>query len=466
MPPSLRATVLVVLAVVLSACAAPATGSRTTPVDGVWRTDGYSWIIAVRDGHAETLDTTSVSCLPDQTLTQLGTAGPDGTVQYGNDDQVAVETLHRTANGQGALRLLGTAADIDLVPMSALPAACTRETPDNPLTDFDIFWATFAENYNSTQRKNVDWNAIRAKYRPMVNAATTPDELYNILVDMITPLGDAHASIDGPGDRSFSGKRPGTRDGDDVSRRDATRAVDAHLRQDLGVTDIQTFADGKFAYADLPGGRGYLRITGFEGYGTDDDLFPENSAVLASALDSVFTQARVQAWKGLVIDVRWNSGGDDQLGLQVAGRLTDTPYTAYSKQARNSPDDPTAHGRLRVVTVTPGAGPRYTGPVRLLTSDLTVSAGETFTEALQGRTPAPSRVGTATQGVFADDMERKLPNGWTFTLGNEDYLASDGRNYEGVGVPPTVPTPVFTPDDLAQHRDPALDTPWPQPGEQ
>lgn len=463
MGPSLRATVLVVLATVLSACAAPNSGGRTSPVDGVWRTDGYGWVITVKDGQAETFDTTSVSCLPNQTLTQLDEPGPDGTVQFGND-HVAVETLHRTSNGQGALRLLGTAADIDLVPLPELPAPCSRKTPDNPLTNFDIFWATFAENYNSTERKNIDWNAIRAQYRPMVNADTTPDQLYRILVAMIKPLGDVHAFIQGPDDKSFSGKRPGTRDENDVSRRDATKAVDEHLRQDLGVTDIKTFADGKIAYADLPGGRGYLRITGFEGYDTDDNLFPENSAVLTEALDSVFTQARIEAWRGLVIDVRYNSGGDDQLGLQVAGRLTDTPYTAYSKQARNNPYDPTGHGRLRVVTVTPDAGPRYTGPVRLLTSDLTVSAGETFTEAMLGRTPAPSRVGTATQGVFADDMGRKLPNGWSFTVGNEDYSAPGGQNYEDAGIPPTIQTPVFTQDDLAQHRDPALDTPWTELG--
>jgi hypothetical protein len=465
MRPSLRATVVAVLATVLSACAAPNSSDRTSPVDGVWRTDGYGWIITVRDGRAETFDTTSVSCVPNQTLTQLDGPGPDGTVQFGKKN-VAVETVRRAPNGQGALRLLGTAADIDLVPLPELPTACTRTMPDNPLTNFDIFWATFAENYNSTVRKNIDWNALRAQYRPMVNAETTPNELYQIFVDVIKPLGDAHAFIQGPDGNSFAVKRPGTRDQNDVSRRDATQAVDKHLRRDLGVTDIQTFAGGKIAYADLPGRRGYLRITAFEDYGTDDNLYPESSAVLAQALDSVFTQARISAWRGLVIDVRFNTGGDDELGLQLARRLTNTPYTAYTKQARNDPNDPTRHGRLRTVTVTPNTGPRYTGPVRLLTSDLTVSAGETFTEAMLGRTPAPSRVGMATQGVFSDDMTRKLPNGWSFTVGNEDYLAPDGQNYEGAGVPPSIQTPVFTQAELAQHRDSALDTPWTELGVQ
>jgi C-terminal processing protease CtpA/Prc len=61
----------------------------------------------------------------------------------------------------------------------------------------------------------------------------------------------------------------------------------------------------------------------------------------------------------------------------------------------------------------------------LLVSDLTISAGETFTEALMGRAPAPTRIGSTTQGVFTDDMERALPNGWTFTLGNGEYVGPD-----------------------------------------
>jgi hypothetical protein len=431
----------------------------TSPADGIWRTDGYGWIIQVRDGHAQSFDTTSMSCLPNQTTDQLGQPTPDGAVQFARKG-VPVQTLRSTGNGHGELRLLGTAADIDLLSLPALPSSCSRPTPNDPVTNFDIFWTTFKENYNSTAGKNINWNAVRDHYRPMVNANTTPRQLYRIFVDMIAPLGDAHAFIQGPDDDSYAPKRPGTRDEDDVSRKDATRAVDNHLRQDMGVTNIQNFANGRISYTDLPGGRGYLRITSFEAYGGAHNEFVDNAAILADALNAIFTPARVTSWRGLIIDVRFNTGGDDQLGLQVASRLTNTSYLAYSKQARTDPNDPTKFGRLRPVTLTPFNGPRYSGPVRLLISDLTVSAGETFTEAMLARNPAPSLVGKPTQGVFSDDMERHLPNGWTFTLGNENYYAANGHNYEGVGIPATIQTPVFTPTELAQHRDSALDSPW------
>ena len=38
--------------------------------------------------------------------------------------------------------------------------------------------------------------------------------------------------------------------------------------------------------------------------------------------------------------------------------------------------------------------------------------------------------------------------------------APDGKNYEGVGIPPTVEVPVFTAAELAQHQDSALGVPW------
>lgn len=92
----------------------------------------------------------------------------------------------------------------------------------------------------------------------------------------------------------------------------------------------------------------------------------------------------------------------------------------------------------------------------MLTSDLTISAGEMFTQALLSRTPRPVRIGAATQGVFSDTLNRTLPNGWRFQLPNEEFRTL-GVAYDGRGVPPDVRVPVFTDDQLDRHLDPALD---------
>jgi hypothetical protein len=446
-------------AAALPGTAAGTAGQSAGTVDGVWQADGYGLVIQVTNGQAQTYETTSLSCMPEKPSPLVSGADPNGAVSFGRHDQPE-ETLRRTSATQGELRLLGTAADIDLVAVPAIPAACTHPMAKDPLTTFDTFWANLAENYNSTVRKHVDWNALRNTYRPQVNANTTPAQLYQIMINMVQPLGDAHIEISGPDDDDYEGFRPGTRYTDGpggITDKTAIKADDAHLH-DLGVQNIRTWGDKKIAYADLPDGRGYLRFTAFEDWDTKPDSYVARQALLDQVMDEVFSDAHVKSWKSLVIDLRYNDGGDDELGLSLAGRMTDRPYTAYTKIARNSPTDPTKWGRARVVTVQPTAGrPHYTGPVEILTSDLTISAGETFIEAMMQRQPAVTRVGTTTQGVFADNPDRKLPNGWTVSVGNEDYIAPDGHNYEGPGIPPTTEVPVFTPDQLASHQDPALD---------
>jgi C-terminal processing protease CtpA/Prc len=94
--------------------------------------------------------------------------------------------------------------------------------------------------------------------------------------------------------------------------------------------------------------------------------------------------------------------------------------------------------------------------VVLLTGPLTISAGETFTQALMGRTPHVTRIGENTQGVYSDVLLRALPNGWIFGLPNEIYRTPSGETFDGPGIPPDKTVPVFAAADIAASRDPAM----------
>jgi C-terminal processing protease CtpA/Prc len=176
---------------------------------------------------------------------------------------------------------------------------------------------------------------------------------------------------------------------------------------------------------------------------------------LDAALDTVFAEADL--WRGMVIDVRVNFGGWDPLALGIAERLASAEYVAYTKEARADPTDRTRWTPGQPTVVRPSDRPGFRGPVVELTGPLTISAGETFTQALMGRTPAIARVGEHTQGVFSDVLVRHLPNGWRFMLPNEVFRTSEGTTFDGPGIPPTHPAPVFTPEDLASDRDRALE---------
>jgi len=154
--------------------------------------------------------------------------------------------------------------------------------------------------------------------------------------------------------------------------------------------------------------------------------------------------------------VRINGGGSDPYGLAIASRLTGTDYVAYAKQARSDPQNEHRWTDPQPSIVRPTARPSFRGPVVELTGILSVSAAETFTQALLKRTPHIIRVGEHTQGVFSDVLGRTLPNGWRFGLPNERFV-TDGKSFDGPGIPPDITIAVFPKSDLDAARDGALD---------
>ncbi|MFI9204637.1 S41 family peptidase [Streptomyces sp. NPDC053048] len=435
---------LLTSAVVLTT-APTATARPTASLDGVWQMDGYGTVVSLENGGRllREYQTTSLGCLPGD-VTELGkttaTVTPDG-------------------RGRARLGYAGAVGHRTLRRVAALPAACLDPHPaTGPRAVFDTFWQTYAENYPFFAMKGVDWQSVRDRYRPRVTDRTTDDELFAILTKMVEPLHDGHTYVA----RGDCGAKPdncfgGHREDTPFPTEELVKKIDASVTGQVGAGRLQEWGKGKISFAELPDGIGYLRLTGFVNY-TDARTYEADSAELDRALDAVLTPQRVRAMRGLVLDLRLNGGGSDRLGLRVAERLTDRPYTAYLKQARNDPKDPRKFTPAEPVRVLPHRdGPVYTGPLAVLTGRLTISAGETTTQALMGRPSRPTRIGANTNGSFSDVLERRLPNGWMFGLPNEVFVeAGTGRSYDGEGIAPDVRTPVFTEEELTSGRDSAL----------
>lgn len=424
-----------------------ATATSPRPVDGVWRTDGYGTIVAIDNGIAKQYAVTAVSCTPGPVGTQAGPPRRDGTVRFLGPERSYTVRAH---GRRGVLHLEGSVGDQNLRRLETLPERCST-TRDDPLSAFDEFWTTYKENYPFFAAKGIDWNAVRDRYRPRVRPGMTNDELYDLFVEMIEPLGDLHTGVEN-GDERFTGHRPGTTIPDlELENRVRPYIVE----RDLGGRPLTSYGNDLIGYADLPGRIGYLRIILFIGYG--DGTYEGELKGLDQALDAIFTAQRVRSLKGLMIDLRVNGGGSDEFGLRLASRLTGQPYVAYLKRARNDPEQPSQFTHLQPALVRPAAGPQFTGPIAILIGGSTVSAGETFTEAMMGRSPRPVRVGQNTQGVFSDTLERTLPNGLRYVLPNEEFRTPDSRTFDGPGIPPHHRVPVFTEEEFAQHRDSAFD---------
>jgi hypothetical protein len=419
-------------------------------LDGNWLSEGYGYFIEIAGSTLKGTEISSVSCIPSFTGTRQ--AGPSGT-----------SAVFKMTNGPGTMLVLpgnspqevrlhqnGTASDIILRRTAVRPAVCEHPTPDTPQMNFDVFAATWAEHYGFFDLKRADWKAIVAAHRTKVTDSTNPEQLLEIFKGMVEPFDDAHTYISATTiKQGWSGGRKGP---NWLERADRPKAFEVTDKNYLR-SPLQSWCNGQVQYALLDGNVGYVRIKSFNGYGQEPG-FESGLVALEQALDTIFADAA--KWPGLVIDVRINGGGADPYGLAIASRLATGEYLAYSKEARSDPADPRKWTAAQPSRVRPSDRPGFKGRVIELTGIHSVSAAETFTQALLNREPKVTRVGENTQGVFSDVLGRKLPNGWGFGLPNERFV-TDGKSYDGPGIPPDVAVPVFPKSDLDAGRDGAIE---------
>ncbi|MFN8582001.1 MAG: S41 family peptidase [Gemmatimonadaceae bacterium] len=429
-------------------------------LDGVWKTQGYGYVIRIAGDTLSGHEVTRLSCLPSFTATRDTTRDPAREATFQTPDGNVFFVRSGGERDHRRLHFDGAASDMRIDRIPSMPSVCSTPTADTPLVNFDVFATTWADHYILFDQKHVDWAAVVASNRAKITASTTPTELFDVLEGMIKPFDDAHTFIGAPSlKRTFSTLRPSTqRVFTAFGGREQFRKVG--MPKLLGIIDqhylkgpVRSWCNDQVQYGHLNDSTGYLRILSFNGF-AKEPLFIDQLKALQVALDTVFSDAKLRS---LVIDVRINFGGADPLGLEIASRLATAPYLAYTKEARADPNDRNRWTPGDQNSVRRSSRPGFRGPVVELTGGLTISAGETFTQALMGRMPHITRIGENTQGVFSDVLVRRLPNGWRFGLPNEVFRAPDGKTFDGPGIPPDITVPVFADADVAANRDPGIE---------
>lgn len=431
-------------------------------LDGVWQTEGYGQVFEIKGPRLEVFEVTTRTCLPGFTAKRENSAVADREATFRTSDGDVYFVRGGGARDHRVMHAEGSASDVRIDRLPQRPAACGQPIANTPASNFEVFTRTWAENYISFDLKHADWDEIVRRAGAQVTEGTSPADLFDILKGMIEPFGDAHTFISAPKlKREFDGLRSGT----DRAARDFGGNGDLEqfrktgMRRLLGVTDraylhgaVRKVCNDQIEFGRIDASTGYVRILAFSGYSKQRG-FAAGLAALESALDTIFSDSSLKA---LIIDVRINFGGDDPYGLSIAARLATGKYLAYTKYARA---DPVVHDKWTpgdASMVEPSTRPGFRGPVVELMGPLTISAGETFTQALMGRLPHVTRIGENTQGVFSDVLGRHLPNGWMFGLPNEVYRTAEGTAFDGPGIPPDMLVPVFAAADVAAGKDPAM----------
>jgi hypothetical protein len=317
------------------------------------------------------------------------------------------------------------------VTAAVLAAACHSGPTESgrPATLFDEVWQAFDAHYAFFELGAIDWTGLGAAYRDSVQSAADDRERARLLGAMLGRLNDYHADLTTP--YGVFGAPPIP-----YARHFAPDVV----RQNYFAEPMRATASGRIQYVRLRDGTGYVYLASFGGSGWGHEI--EDAL---AALDGV---------RAIVIDIRNNGGGDEQIGRDVAVRFYDRTHVYRVTRFRDGPahDD---FAKPVSTSLSPGGARRFHGPVALLTNRFDGSSAEDFTLMMRVL-PQVVVVGDTTLGLGSNPRAVTLSNGWSMRVPQSMQSTPDGFVYQWRGLPPTIAVP-WTAADTAAGRDPYLD---------
>jgi C-terminal processing protease CtpA/Prc len=297
----------------------------------------------------------------------------------------------------------------------------------DPEKNFEELWGTFYNRYPFFKLRNVDWRRQYDIYRPKVTSKASDDELFDILCRMLDPLNDGHVEL-----KMKSGHKGKKRHFTAEKKPRFYQEFTKPQIKKLFKTTEKTLVATGFGRPAKTGAWmlrycrsetvGYMRILELEGV---------KNRKLTAALDKIARDFR--DLQGFIIDIRDNPGGHDDTAINIINRFCDRGRVAFHRRTKIGPGED-ALTPLKTWRIESEGDVQFTGPIVLLTCDAVFSGGEVFALAIR-RLPYVTILGDHTNGIFSYRLEKKLPNGWEYSLSYQKYFSADMVCYEGKGVP-------------------------------
>jgi hypothetical protein len=263
-------------------------------------------------------------------------------------------------------------------------------------------------NYSYRDRVVTNWDARFNTAQPGLNAATTDVAFAEEVVRLLAPAKDPHLTVRAD-DRSWATYSLRLEPNADFRR---LETLVPEWR-----SPNRTVITGRF-----PDGVGYILISTWGG--AESDFAPAHAALDA-----------LKDAKGVVLDMRFNAGGDESYALRLASRFTKSAVVFAHHRTRDprSPDGWSAV-RNRVVPVEPEAARRFAGKVAVLMGGRCMSSNESF--LLMMRAAEARLFGERSAGSSANPKPFDLGNGVTVVLPSWEAQDADGKVIEGRGIEP------------------------------
>lgn len=304
--------------------------------------------------------------------------------------------------------------------------------------NFEIFWETFNENYPFFDLYDIDWDERKAMYQDRVDHTTSDEELAEIFMLMLEGLNDDHIMV-----TVNENERTPYKDLPKWHKDSMSRPLVEVIEKQY-VPQIIYSEDKYIRHGLLDDQTGYILIATFGGYMNEPEATRKISAAFSTALKDM-------GRRKIVLDLRFNRGGFDRVGLELSSFFTKEKTLVYSREVRAGD----IYAEMTPVYSYPNNEKVYENDVIILTSGATVSAAETFIVAMK-EVANVTIVGENTAGFYSDMLDRVLPNGMHYGLSHIKYYSASGELLEGYPIVPDVLIPIDL-DAMKNKIDPALD---------
>ena len=265
------------------------------------------------------------------------------------------------------------------------------------------------EKYSYRDLQGIDWDARFAEFEAQLIDAKTSGRFAILAGQLLDVARDAHIWLDADGDR-LAGFRRNVRPNAD---RELLKRIIPRFR-----SVNRAVATGRF-----PDGPAYLMI------GSWSPKAARDIEAAAKWIDELSPNDT------LILDIRFNSGGDERLARKIAGRFVKRSVV-YAGHLNRDTSSPSGFSEINTRTLKP-IRPGFRGRTVVLMGPVNMSSCEAFLLMMK-QVPQCTLMGEKSYGSSGNPKPISLANGVTVFLPSWVALTPDGEPFEGKGISPDV----------------------------